>query len=66
MRKTIVLLACIAAVALAACTPVTIQKCIKEYEYGKDGKLVQEYSECISQQPEKVMPIHIKHKELYE
>jgi hypothetical protein len=55
----------IVCLTMVACTPVTIQKCHKEYKYDGD-KLVSEYSECVNQTPEKMMPIHLKHQELYE
>jgi hypothetical protein len=52
--------------ALSACSPVTLQKCHKDYKYDSNGKLIGEYQECITQTPEKTLPIHIKHQELYE
>ena len=50
---------------LAACSPVTIQKCHKEYKYDGD-KIMSEYTECLTQTPEKMLPVHLKHQELYE
>lgn len=50
----------------ASCAPVTVQKCYEEYRYGEDGKLKQQYKECITQVPEKMPPIHLKHQDLYE
>ena len=50
---------------LAACSPVTIQKCHKEYKYDGD-KIKSVYTECLTQTPEKTLPIHLKHQELYE
>lgn len=47
------------------CSPVKISKCITEYSYEGD-KIVEEYTECIEQTPEKRLPIHLKHQELYE
>ena len=49
----------------AACAPVTLQKCVKEYKYNGD-KVTSEYTECLSQTPEKTSPVHLKHQELYE
>ena len=49
----------------AACAPVTLQKCVKEYKYNGD-KVTSEYTECLSQTPEKTTPVHLKHQELYE
>jgi|GEM_PF-1873106 len=54
------------AFVISACAPVTIQKCQKDLKYDSNGKLIGEYSECITQTPEKTLPIHIKHQELYE
>lgn len=51
---------------LTACAPVTVQKCYKDYKYDESGKIKQEYSECISQVPEKMPPLQLKHKDLYE
>ena len=48
-----------------SCAPVTISKCIKDYKYDGD-KVQNEYSECITQTPEKMPPLHLKHQELYE
>lgn len=47
------------------CSPVSISKCQKEFAYEGD-KVVSEYEECITQTPEKRLPIHLKHQELYE
>lgn len=53
-------------VFLASCAPVTVQKCYEEYKYTEDGKVKQRYKECITQVPEKMPPIHLKHQDLYE
>jgi hypothetical protein len=50
----------------AACTPVSLTKCIKEYKYDDKNRVVSEYSECINQTPEKTTAIHLKHQELYD
>lgn len=48
-----------------SCAPVTMSKCIKDYKY--DGaKVLSEYSECVTQTPEQMPPLHLKHQELYE
>jgi len=54
------------AFTLAACAPVTVQKCYTDYKYDENGKMKQEYKECISQVPEKMPPLQLKHKDLYE
>ena len=48
-----------------SCTPVTISKCITDYNYDGDV-LRKEYKECITQTPEKMPAVHLKHQELYE
>jgi hypothetical protein len=63
MRK--VYLGILLCFVLAACSPVTISKCHKEYKYDGD-KVKSEYTECLTQTPEKTLPIHLKHQELYE
>jgi len=47
------------------CSPVKISKCVTEYSYEGD-KVSQEYTECIEQTPEKRLPVHLTHQELYE
>lgn len=67
MKKTyLLLLVLVASFAVSACAPVTIQKCQKDFKYDSNGKVLGEYTECITQTPEKTLPIHIKHQELYE
>jgi hypothetical protein len=68
MKKMIFLFIITSAVFLfmVACAPVNIQKCSKEYTYDKDGKLVKEYNECVTQIPERMPPLHLKNKDLYE
>ena len=48
-----------------SCSPVTIQKCVKDYKYDGD-KLKSEYTECVVQTPDKLPPLHLKHQELFE
>ena len=50
---------------LASCSPVTVSKEITEYKYEGDV-LVETYKEALTQTPEKTLPIHLKHQELYE
>ncbi|OQB56767.1 MAG: hypothetical protein BWX99_00389 [Deltaproteobacteria bacterium ADurb.Bin151] len=50
---------------LMSCSPVTIQKCVKDYKYDGD-KLKSEYTECVVQTPDKLPPLHLKHQELFE
>ena len=50
---------------VVSCSPVTVSKCVKDYTYDGD-KIQSEYRECITQTPEKMPPIHLKHQELYE
>ena len=64
MKRCCILLLCV--LFLTSCAAVTVQKCYEEYRYGEDGKLKQLYKECITQVPEKMPPIHLKHQDLYE
>ncbi len=64
MKRFFVLMFCV--LFLVSCAPVTVQKCYEERRYGEDGKLKQKYTECITQVPEKMPPIHLKHQDLYE
>jgi predicted small secreted protein len=66
MKKTVLVTLLILAFSVAACSPVTIQKCQKDIKYDKDGKKLAEYTECVTQTPEKMSPLHLKHQELYE
>jgi hypothetical protein len=65
MKNRLVILLLLPLLSAAACAPVTLSKCIKEYKYSGD-KITSEYSECITQTPEKTTPVHLKHQELYE
>ena len=51
---------------LMSCSPVTIQKCVKDYKYDGD-KLKSEYTECVVQTPDKLPPLHLFycHKSIY-
>jgi len=68
MKKIMLLVGSMAVmVMLYGCgTPVGITKCQKDFTYLPDGKVKTEYQECISQTPEKLDPIHLKNKELYQ
>jgi hypothetical protein len=67
MRKISMLLMMMSYLLLVACgTPVGIQKCYTDYNYYQDGKVKQEYKECVSQTPEKMPAINPKHKDLLE
>jgi len=50
---------------IVSCAPVTLSKCRTDYIYDGD-KVQSEYRECITQTPEKMPPVHLKHQELYE
>jgi hypothetical protein len=63
MKKKVVVFAVLA--FCIGCSPVKVSKCVTEYSYEGD-KVVDEYTECIEQTPEKRLPIHLKHQELYE
>jgi hypothetical protein len=66
MKKIFIFMAVLLfAFSLMSCAPITISKCIKDYKYDGD-KVSSEYTECITQTPEKTPPIHMKHQELYE
>ena len=66
MGKLALLLAAVTALGLAACAPVSVTKTIsEEYTDPHTGKKVI-YTESITQTPEKRMPVHLKHAELYE
>jgi hypothetical protein len=66
MKQTILLLLLVVfCLSMISCAPVTLSKCIKEYRYTGD-KLTGEYSECLTQTPEKTSPVHLKHQELYD
>lgn len=65
MKKLFFLILLLVAFSLVSCSPVTLSKCHKDYKYNGD-KLISEYTECITQTPEKTTPIHLKHQELYE
>ena len=65
MKRCCIVLLCV--LFLSSCySKVTIEKCYEEYRYGEDGKLKQQYKECITQVPEKMPPIRLKHQDLYE
>lgn len=66
MNTKMLLLAVMICIAVTACAPVTLQKCITEYKYTADGKVQSTYAECLNQTPEKTAPVHLKHQELYE
>jgi hypothetical protein len=68
MRKKVILIlaAVILVTFMLSCAPVSIQKCYKEYTYGQDGKVAKEYNECVTQVPERLPPLHLKNKDLYE
>ncbi len=63
MKKLLVCLSLL--IFCVGCSPVSISKCVTEYTYDGD-KVVMEYEECITQTPEKRLPIHLQHQELYE
>ena len=65
MRK-FVLLAVVLSLGLISCAPAQLEKCVTEFSYDSNGKVSKEYKECITQTPSKVMPINLKHQELYE
>lgn len=65
MKRTFILLLLLMVLSTVSCAPVTLQKCVKEYKYNGD-KVTSEYTECLSQTPEKNSPVHLKHQELYE
>jgi hypothetical protein len=64
MKRCVILL--LSVLFLASCAKASIQKCYEEYRYGDDGKLKQQYKECITQEPERMPPVHLKHQDLYE
>jgi len=67
MKRTIFLLVLLVfCISIMSCSPVTLSKCIKEYKYDANGKTQTEYTECLTQTPEKTAPVHLKHQELYE
>ena len=66
MKKLYFVAMILVSFTLVACAPVTVQKCYKDYKYDENGKLKQEYNECITQVPEKMPPLQLKHKDLYE
>ena len=68
MRKKIILfLGVVILVAfMLSCAPVNVTKCYKEFTYGQDGKVVKEYNECVTQVPERLPPLHLRNKDLYE
>jgi hypothetical protein len=55
----------IVSIFCVSCAPVTLTKCIEDYKYNGD-KLIMKSSECVTQTPEKMPPLHLKHQELYE
>ncbi|MBA4349597.1 MAG: hypothetical protein C0415_06395 [Thermodesulfovibrio sp.] len=63
--KIIFLLILLLAFSLISCAPVTISKCAEDYKYSGD-KVISVYKECVAQTPERIPPLHLKHKELYE
>jgi len=65
MKKIILLFILLLAFSLTSCAPVTISKCVEDYRYNGD-KVISIYKECITQTPERIPPIHLRHKELYE
>jgi hypothetical protein len=66
MRKYLFLAIFILVTSLVmSCAPVTITKCIEEYRYDGD-KIKSKYKECVTQTPEKMPPIHLKHQELVQ
>jgi hypothetical protein len=69
MVKKIILLVVMIIVPISfiiSCAPITCTKSYTEYTYDKDGKVAKEYTETITQVPEKMPPIHLKNKDLYE
>ena len=67
MKKVIFsLLLIVFAYAMCGCAPVTLQKCYTDYEYTAEGKIKQEYKECITQVPGQIPAVNPKHKDLYE
>jgi len=66
MRKHLFLAILILVIALVmSCSPVTLQKCIHDYSYDGD-RIKSIYSECVTQTPEKLPPIHLRHQELVQ
>ena len=66
MRKHLFLTILILAIPLViSCSPVTLTKCIEDYSYDGD-KIKSIYKECVTQTPEKLPPIHLKHQELIQ
>lgn len=66
MRRIIIVLTLLlVAILIMACMPITIEKCTTDYTY-RDDKVASEYKECITQVPEKIPPIHLKHADMYE
>jgi hypothetical protein len=59
-------LAVVAVFILAACAPISVNKCYEEFSYDDSGRVKKVYKECIQQVPEKTSPIHLKNKELYD
>lgn len=60
---------CLTAVAvfiLAACAPISVNKCYEEFSYDDSGRVKKVYKECIQQVPEKTTAIHLKNKDLYD
>jgi hypothetical protein len=68
MRTKIILLSGVVILIafMLSCAPVSVQKCYSEFTYGQDGKVVKEYKECLTQVPERLPPVHLKNKDLYE
>ena len=66
MKKLFLFSVVMSLIVMFACAPVNIQKCYTDYKYGNDGKVQSEYKECITQVPERMPPIHLKHQDLYQ
>jgi hypothetical protein len=66
MRKIVLLfVSAVVLGLLTSCAPVTVSKKITEYKYD-NNVLVETYEESLTQTPEKTLPIHLRHQELYE
>ncbi len=50
--------------SLSACAPANFQKCTKDFFYDETGKVVSEYSECVTQEAGKIPLITMRHQEL--
>jgi hypothetical protein len=51
---------------VSACSPVQVSKCAKEIVYDQAGKAISEYNECVTQSPNSLPPIHLRHQELLQ